>query len=306
MENFSLFLFLVFCSNLLFAQQRELELSAQRMDDNSVDINFEKTAPGTFTVVIDFNNLRNTIQPFGKEYTIVGYKGKVLTLKPEDKNQGIGYGYSYSYIRGKYKPRLDKDFCYVLPYSPGVNCIVEESGFANEKYFGATKPDDWKSYFFSTTDEEPVTAIRKGTVVNVEDIYNDDGRAEFTTNKNSLIIEHEDGSLARYVGFKNGSFKVKTGDEVFPNDTLASNTISNGRYGVGVYIYFLSSTNFNSPKTQTLSTQKSLYSFITPKFLTASGTAMVLDNNSKQVSASNLETITKEMSKRQIKKYKSK
>lgn len=201
-----IFLFLIFSSNLLFAQLRELELSALRMDDNSVDINFEKTSPGSYTVVIDFNNLSNTRQPLDKEYTIVGYKGKVLTLTPENKTQGIGYGYSYSFIRGKYKPRVDKDFCYVLPYSPGVNCIVGESGFANEKYFGATKPDDWKSYFFSTTEEEPVTAIRKGTVVNIEDKYTDDGKAEFTTNKNSLIIEHEDGSLARYVGFKKRFF----------------------------------------------------------------------------------------------------
>lgn len=289
---------------IITAQDRTIEITGERQTDNSVTLSYTKSDAGSYTIVLKFDELTNTSRPH-EIHTISDPRGVLLTLKSEDKNKGIVYRYGYRYIRGKFKPKVNKDFCYILPYTAGTGCEVAEAGFANERYFGAQKPADWKSYFFYTSKEEMVTAIRKGVVVEVMDTYDTNDEAEFTTKKNSILIEHEDGTLVMYKGFKKGSFTVKEGDLVFPHDPLGLNAPnSKSGFGISVFIYYLSSIDFESLKGQTLVTPKSLYTIVAPKFTTGENECSTLENRKTYTSFSSDAIITKEMSKRELKKYK--
>lgn len=286
-----------------FSQEKKLELSSERKSDKSVEISYLKTDPGYYTVVLNFTELSNTSEQRGA-HSINGLSGRLLTLKPANGNEHIGYRYSYQSIRGKLNPKINRDFCYLLPYVAGTPCEVVEAGYASERYFGAQKPADWKSYLMYTEKQEMVTAIRKGMVVDITDVYDEAKGAEFTTRLNSVIIEQADGSLVRYLGFGKGSLKVQVGDEVFPGSQLGLNSQRGaGKFCISIFMYYLNSVDFESLKGQTLSSQKSLYGIITPRFAVADHSCIVLENRKTYISFSSREIVTGEMSKREIKKY---
>ena len=303
MKILTIFIITVLAASNCWGQESKLELSSERKSDKSVDLLYKKGGSGYYTVVLNFSELTNASID-KTTYSIDGQEGKLLTLKPTDNNQSIGYRYSYRSVRGKLKPKIDYAFCYLFPYPPGTVCEVAEAGFASERYFGAEKPADWKSYVIYTGNEETVTAIRKGIVVEVTDQYEHSKDVEFTTKQNSIIIEHEDGSLVRYLGLKKGTMKVSPGDEVFPNTPLGFNTPrSKNRFGVSIFMYYLSSVDFESLRGQTLATQKSLYSIITPKFSVNNNQCVFLESKSSYTSYSSKEIITREMSKKELKRY---
>lgn len=286
-----------------YAQERKLELSSERKSDRSVEISYKKTDPGYYTVVLNFSELTNA-SSIKEAYSVNGTAGTLLTLKPSDPNQSIGYRYGYQSIRGKLKPKIDFNFCYLLPYAAGTSCEAVEAGLASERYFGAERPADWKSYLMYTEKQEMVTAIRKGIVVDITDQYDEEKNAEFTTKLNSVIVEHEDGTLVRYLGFKKGSLKVQVGDAVFPNSPLGLNTQrSTRKFCISIFMYYLNSVDFESLREQTLSKQKSLYAIITPKFTIENNSCIVLENRKTYTAYSSKEIVTKEMSKKELKRY---
>lgn len=223
-----------------------------------------------------------------------------LTLTPTNKDQGIGFSYSYSYIRGELNPKYSPLFLYALPYAKGKKVRAIESSFLNATYFGSTTPDDWKVYRFITEQIDTVTAIRKGIVVNVSDLYDEDNKDIKYTNKvNSVVIEHADGTLATYKGFKKGIF-VKEGQIVFPGTALGMNSITNDRYGISLMLTYLKSADIESAG-KNVKESKSLYGFITPYFCPTENANGILINQKYYTSAITPEIIQKEMTKKEIK-----
>lgn len=301
----SLFFIAFISINTTMAQEGQLRLSYQAMPDKSVDFNFEKFDPGAFTVVLTLTNLTNSSAYERREFTAKGYAGNLTSLTPLNKEQRIGFSYKYSYIRGKLQPRYDAGFVYLLPYKKGNKVRATESTFLGATYFGNTTPDDWKAYRFYTPGEDTVTAIRKGIVVLVKDLYETDNleNVAYKSTQNELIIEHADGTLATYKGFKKGSFTVKLGQTVFPGTALGVNSkySSDGKYNISLMVTYLKSADFESKQGQTLRTSKSLYGFITPHFCTTESADMVLTTQTDYVAADAPEIVKKELTKKEIK-----
>ena len=288
------------------AQDQTLQLSSKRLDNRNVEISYEKSKPGDYTVAIKFNNLTNTSQSSEAVFSVNGNSGILLTLNPTDKNQSINYSYSYRYIRGKLNPKFKENFCYILPYKDGTKVSVVEMGYVNEKYFGAEKLSDWKSYAMYTKQQDTVTAVRKGMVVDIVDKFGDNssGSVTFTSDKNFIIVEHEDGTLLRYSGFKRGSIAVQLGDDVLPGSVLGINgPAQNADYSISLLLYYLNSANFESLEGQTLSNPKSLNKILTPRFTFDGTTCDVVENRKEYTVFNNEEIITREMSKKEFKKY---
>lgn len=282
------------------AQEKELTVTSKRNDDKSVSLIAEKNSPGTYTVVINFKDLTNSSVPGNPVYKVKHNGDNFTTLTPQNKDQGIGYSYSYSYIRGELNPKYSPLFLYALPYGNGKKVRAVESGFLNATYFGATAPADWKAYRFYTEAADTVTAVRKGTVVNVSDLYDADTKDfTYTSKVNTVIIEHADGTLATYKGFKKGIL-VKEGQIVFPGNALGLNSMTNERYGISLMITYLKSAEITAAK-QNVKESKSLYGFITPYFCTTENANGVLTNQKYYTSAITAEMIQKEMTKKEIK-----
>lgn len=301
-----LFFSLYFSIAKISAQESQIKVNYKVNDANkNVEFSYEKTDPGTYTVRVKLNRLTNTSTPDQQDFSVKGLYGGLLTLRPDNKEQGIGFSYTYSYIRGKLKPKYDADFVYTLPCKRGSKVRVAESGFIGAMYFGNTTPEDWKFYRFYTPNEDTVTAARKGMVVEIKDVYQTDATDDmaFTSKTNDITIEHADGTLGVYRGFKKGSIAVKVGQTVIPGNTLGLNSRynANSQFNIAFTVMYLKSMDFEGVKS--LQNAKSLYGFVTPHFSTAENPNLVLTAQKDYTAADTPDIIKKEFSKKELKAY---
>jgi hypothetical protein len=288
----------------LQAQERAVEVSSIRNADKSIDIQYQKNKPGSYTIKVKFSNISNT---FVSDYEdVIQYNsGTLITLRPQNNNLDIGYSYSYSYSMGNQKPKVDSLFQYLLPFKKGKKVTVYESTNLNEEYFGAEKVDSWKSYHITSKTADSIFAMRKGIVVDLKNEYQTDTITNmvYTSKKNTLIIEHEDGTYAAYKGFKKDSFKVKLGDIVYPNTMLGIlDRFNNKRYVLHFNIYYHDQSRIVDNTNATLKTAKSTHAFVTPYFFTKEGLIKIIPKSSF-TSETKEAIITKEMSKKEIKQH---
>jgi hypothetical protein len=299
--------FFVYCSTAtnVKAQESPVKLSYNVNMDKTVTFNYEKTDPGSYTIILRFKQLSNSSESEEQELGVMNYSGSLLTLKPTDKERGIGFSYTYSSVRGKLNPKYNADFIYILPCKTGTKVKVADVGFLGAAYFGNTTPDDWKVYKFYTQTEDTVTAVRKGIIVSVKDLHEtgDAGNAAYSSKVNDMIIEHADGTLATYKGFKHGSIAVKAGQTVFPGTTLGINSKSttNSKPGITLSVTYLKSTEDIGLGGKTLQNSKSLYGFITPHFYTDGNANTVLTAQQEYTVADSPDILKKEFTKKELK-----
>lgn len=280
----------------------EFEITYKRKKDNSIDFNFKKYLYGSFYVSIKFNKLENAKQYICHK-SIRGGQGRIFNLRAIESLKRITFSYSYRYVRGKYTSRLNKEFVYLLPYKSNTEVDVKTLGNLDEM-MGDEAPDSWKAFQFSTEESEPILAARRGLVVEVVDKHKADSTKDYTFNRsvNKVLIEHKDGTLASYTGFKNGSIKVKEGQYVYPQEELGySGKFDSGEgYKLQFCIYYLNANKIRKQKT--LKTIPNMYAYLHPHFHWKGGEAIILPRNDYVAEATE-ELIMQEFSRREKKKY---
>ena len=300
---FAIFLIMVSYATKIHAQDRTVEVTAVRNENKTVDFFYKKNKPGSYIVKMEFNSLTNTNASNEYEEVIDGSTGRLLTLRPENKDLGIGYGFKYMYAIGNTRAKVDSLFQYILPFKKGKKITIYESSNLNEKYFGAEKIESWKSYSTNSKTADSVFAMRKGIVVDLKNEFENDTLTKmvFTSKTNTILIEHEDGTYANYKGFKKNSFKVKLGDIVYPNTMLGTlNKFNNQNYTLHFTIYYLNKDlSFNTTK-QTLKMAKNSYGYLKPYFYTQEGLIQIVPRNAYTADYSE-DILIKEMSKKEIK-----
>ena len=108
----------------------------------------------------------------------------------------------------------------------------------------------------------------------------------------------------RYMGFKKNSIFVQPGDEVLPGSALGiSAAANNNYYMVNLLLYYLKSANFEILQNATFANNQNLYKTLSPQFLFNDMPGNP-ENGAEYISATTEEIITKEMSKKELKKYK--
>ncbi len=302
---------LIFGKTLLtFAQSSDINVSYEKGTDNSITFNYEKRVPGSYTISVKLNNLQNASSS-DYEGVINSNGGRLFTIKPIQRDQGITFSYSYTYVRGNMNPKVDTSFVYVLPFKKGKKLKAIELSFIGKTYFKDVEPKNWKAYRFTSKLPDTVCAIRKGIVVKIEDKFQPDTSLslDYTSKQNSILIEHEDGSMAFYAGFLQNSFLVKEGDIVFPQANLGvlSKYDSNKNYNLSVQVYFFSkikmSEYLEKSAGQKLTKQQQFQEYINPTFLTSEGKTKLVPKK-EYIAEINEETMIKEFTKREIKSYK--
>jgi hypothetical protein len=294
---------IISCPSKLQAQDRVVEVTADRNRNNNVDFKYTKSKPGSYSIKIEFNNLSNTSASNYYETVIKGGSGKLITLRPRNKEQGISYGYKTSYTFGNSKPKVDDSFQYLLPFKKGEKITIYETSYLLEEYFDAEKPESWKFYSTNSKTADSVYAMRKGIVVDIKNEFQNDTLLMkiYTSNTNSILIEHEDGTYAIYKGFKRDSFKVRLGDIVYPQTMLGTlNWFNNESYILGFSIYYFDKNLMFTTSSSTLKKLKAPYVYITPLFYTKEGLIKIVPQSSFTAD-SNETIVTKEMSKKEIK-----
>lgn len=300
-----LFLILILSSvnSKLLAQEQNITISSKVNDDNSVDLNYEKIKPGSYTIEVQFSGVSNCdIRNFKK--VIKDDSGLLVRLKPINKEQGIGYATNSYTLMGEINPKIDSLFHYALPFKNLTKMKFYEAFNAGEKYLGQEKEISWKSYYTQSEKPDTIYSMRKGIVVDLTNEYNGDSSIDkqYTTQRNSIVIEHADGTYASYRGFKKNSIAVKLGQTVYPQTKLGITEIfDNEKYKIDISIYYFSDPDFKA-KNKSLENYKGKYKFITPIFATSEGENKIEAGKEYNVLADET-IITQEFSKSEKKKY---
>lgn len=299
---------LFFLSFLQFinAQDRPLEISYKRNSDNSVTFSFNKKNPGSTFVILDFNQLTNSSSSDIRR-TFNGSAGVLTTLKPIDPQKGIGFSYSYTYIDGNSRAKPNLDFKYNFPFQNNKKIMVRKLSFLGKK-FGNTGPKNWTSFQFLTEPNDTIYAARRGEVVKIVDEFNPDLAVEYdySNDSNYIVVEHEDGTLARYGVLKRNSIMVSLGDKVFPLTPLAIS----GSYDkpensqLRFSVYYLDDDVLELKEGESnLSNQKHYYIYVNPLFYNGEADSFTkLADNNNYIAFCNKDIIEVEMTKREKKK----
>jgi len=299
----SSWVFLFFIS--VQAQDKKLVIKSKRNEDRTVTFFYEKTDPGSLIVSMKFRDVENA-QASDVFKTIKGRSGTFHTLEPLNPKKGIRYGYSYRYTRGVLKAKVDKEFIYALPYKEGVKSKVRELRNLGEHYLDEEVNQSWKSFQFLFKKADTICAIRKGMVVEVVDdhlVYKKGTR--YSNRRNKIIIQHEDGTFARYSVLKKGGMMVKVGDKVYPQTPIAIA----GSYGdedineLRLLVYYVSDASYLKKEYDSKNKRNPNRStFINPTFFLNENTGK-LEPKNVYVSQFSKEILEKEMSKREQKRY---
>ncbi|AOW10174.1 hypothetical protein [Flavobacterium gilvum] len=289
----------------LFAQRQIIDITSKVNDDKSIDLSYTKEKPGTYTVILEFSNVENCdVTNYKTE--IYGNSGYLYKLKPTNTGRGIRYSMKYYTMMGKQNPKVDSLFQYTLPFKNGKKVKIYEAGNIGEKYLGQEKKFNWKSYVVKPKDQDTICNMRKGIVVDIINDYADNSTSDdpyYTSKRNSVVVEHADGTFAVYKGFKKNAIFVKLGETVYPQTELGliEKYDLNG-YRLDFSVYFSTDKNIDENKNQTLKSFKSRYKYITPHFVTPEGT-ITIESGKEYTALLNESVITQEFSRSEKKKY---
>ena len=282
-----------------YAQRGKINVSAERKDDKSVVFSYTKDVPGTHTLFVDFTKLENS-NATQRKIELRGNSGRLFTLNPVNSDRSINYAYRTTYIRGEIDHKLDKDITYVLPTAKSEHVQVEHLNNLNEVYLDGDRPENWTAFLIRSERQDTIRAMRKGVVVSIVDKHDIDPelRKNFTSDRNTVMVEHPDGSFAKYGAFEKDEIFVELGDTVYPHSKIGLTE----EYNIGEYrTYFL--INYRVIEDDDNGKERFAWAYVNPYFHTEKGRIQLMNRHS-YLSTMNPEILQSEFSRREKKQFK--
>ena len=301
-----LLLLLLYIPLVSFGQRDIIEVDYIINNDKSVSFNYKKNRPGSYFLILEFNSLNNTRANTFKR-VINSPSGSLTKLKPTNPDEGIGFRYSVKYYKGNLNSKIQYDYPYILPFDKGKTNFANELYSLENTYLKKDLPKNWKSYSFEFENSEIIRAIRKGIVIEVINKFKSksDKVYSYYSEKNSIEIEHKDGSIASYKGFGDNQINVKIGQLVFPQTKLGELAKYDSREKYRLYLSLYSFKTIEGKSLNNIKFSDIEINYITPKFY-INGDIKELKNRERFEVDYNEDVLFNEMRRREIKKYKSK
>lgn len=320
-------------NNNAIAQVQNITITSKVNQDKSIDLLYTKKNPGSYTLGLAFSNVTNTdIRDYKK--VIQGYSGMLVKLRPAEINRRIEYSLWYYSIMGDLNPKADTLFKYSLPFKKGKQVKINmakkiaddffiKPSFSGKKEILTDQSDKQQnkvidstcatcnttkkkgSYIVESQMADTICSMRKGLVVKIIDEYflGSANQSAFKNKRNFVIIEHADGTMARYTGFKKNGIFVELGDTVYPETELGVLAqTENGNYRLDFSVYYMFDKNFKSHEKVDLKNYKSMYKIISPYFVTQEG-EVIIESGKEYTTSSDEAVITQEFSRSEKKKY---
>lgn len=305
MKHIFTFLFFFCAAANSSAQARIMELSSEYNSQNQFVITAKKFTPGSVYLEIEFSELSNGDYMKRSLSRTLKSGGEVLKISPISRDSYPTVRYSYRCWQANPEAAPDTSFVYRLPYSQHIKRKVTPLrliGTADKR-----RNVNWYSLQFSMQPGDTIYAARMGNVIevtkadpkdNIESLST--GRTTYHANVNEILVEHEDGTYARYSVLD--SVFVREGDRVNPATPLGlSGSYDGAFYQTRLSIYSMKIL----PKTAINSQTTFEYHYIHPVFSTTVGEIELTMHEEYQPAVS-VDLITKEMSKREARKYQEK
>ncbi|MCF6213531.1 MAG: M23 family metallopeptidase [Flavobacteriaceae bacterium] len=210
---------LFFFSISLFSQSKLAVKYYYEEVENGFNIMVDNNEYCEVSVVLRLNHENVTVSSKKQDTFIVPARTVGVRLSALKAIHIGRYGFDFRHreYRGNItKTSYNKNFPYSLPFKKGQSFLISQG------YDGDFSHKNIKALDFDMPLGTPVTAIRGGTVVKVEDSFDKHGEtADFARFSNYIIISHPDGTFSRYAHLKKESAKVKAGDFVTTGKVLA-------------------------------------------------------------------------------------
>ncbi|MFD1631380.1 hypothetical protein [Pseudopedobacter beijingensis] len=295
---------------LSVSAQKEITTSSARNNDKSIDFNYINEGYGNYYAMVKLNDLKNC----SCNDEIFGYinnkQGTIAKIKPSDNSVSITFStYTVRYFLGYPNNRIDTNFVYTLPIPPNTEYIIGKPGLISATLTGEKTPDAYKSFSFRTKVPTDLLSIRKGIVVKIVDKYDvtPGTKHSFKSSTNSMTIQHEDGSLAEYIGFAKGTVKVTPGDVVYPQTPLAQAVKYNEddkTYRFSVRVFYLKKDAFSIKRPENFkeSLDALIYNYVNTNFYYGDEEPKIGDKKPSKAPEVPKEILQKELSKKELKK----
>ncbi len=303
--KFYLLLFLI-APCFLFSQ-KNIQLSLQRNTDNSATINYAKSKIGSYCIKLH-SIILNEKPISSLKKTADSETGIVTTILPNPGERITKLTYKSSIALGKCDCKPDFKFTYTLPFKKGKKIKVSAIKSPSHKIKNKQNTENWQYFKFTPKSEiDSVFAMRRGTVIKVvnNNIIKITKDLSYKSKSNYIIVEHKDGTLARYDIFKKNSIVVRSGDQIFPGDFLGII----GKYGknknpqLRISFYYLNpKAPFLIQEKQKLGEEYTPNIYFSPVFLTKNGVKKLQDEDIV-ISEFNNDLVRLEMTKKEKKKH---
>lgn len=249
-------------------------------EGNNIVFDAESDKQCFYTLVLKFNNLQGYQSFQGSEATISikpGFNGAIYKLKRDVNDKSPRFRYSYTYHPGKYDAKPVMNYPYILPATVGKE-------LSTAKYIGT----NISGIVFEYNGLDTICAIRSGHIIHMQNNQLDEKgfiyHSEYT--KNTITVEHADGSFARYLCITPVRCLLEEGERIVAGQPIAVFTKEEDSQSMGIHIFHLA---------------KDLkYKSITPQFYTTEGLSQ-LNFEKKYRSTSTKEIIEKELTKKEKK-----
>ncbi|MFP4846395.1 hypothetical protein [Winogradskyella sp. PE311] len=278
MKRYIYIVILLFVTYLVPSQNKNIEITYERKSDNSITFYYSKNLPGSYSVKLEFTRLENSYSKT-THYKVIKYKsGNLLTIKPANKDKGISFSYKFSYLIGDPNPKVNASIEYSLPFIKNKEINILEASNLGETYFGNRKPIDWKSFIVYSNTSDTICSMRKGKVVNIINDYVNNPSQEkvFTSKRNKITIEHDDGTYAIYTGFDKQQIFIKLGQVIYPQTRLGKlEKFNKNMYRLDFSIFHYFKNALENNKKETLTDRKYNVKYLDPKFITNLGVVQI-------------------------------
>lgn len=302
------------------ADQQRRELRRLADESKQLAVRYEKNSRGEiefycdnrtfsdYTIQVEFPEFVNLQADFPLPAVTEVAPGSHLMfiLRKAHGGQPIRFTYHYHPLKGRPSPKIDTNFTYLLPVAPGKATRIYELNYIGEKYADIPAPKDWYSLRLQTSTGDTVYAARRGRVTNMRDNANlQDSNYTYAQDDNYVEIEHNDYTFGKYSVFRDGAIFVHPGETVEAGQPLG---IAGGeKYSGGSHVRF---SVFYQLKQEILdkdgnNTGKTHYwAYVPIRFWTKDLGSIHLTNRDTYTSEYPDDVITKEMSKKEAKKWK--
>jgi hypothetical protein len=292
---------LAFCFSI-FAQ-RPIEIKVTYDPDGSCQFSYTKSLHGSMYLEINFSKADNFVDPNFKS-VVIATSGNLFKLKRIDPNKPLDLSYKIWYVRGMSTLNINTNVQYALPISSGKATKVRYLNFLKTAK-ETTEPKNWCSFQFSGSPGDTVYAVRKGVVVSTTNQYDVSTEAQysFRSQSNFILVEHSDGTLAKYSVLKKDSYLTKEGNTVYPGTPLALM----GTYDVDdntqlrLAIYYLDKEAL-SPDNRQSDKKTNYYIYLNPVFYTCEGAGPLMSGSTYKAQITD-KLKTQEMTKKEKKKF---
>ena len=278
--------------NISYSQVQPVKITTEKNDQSTVTFWCENTSNIVYSVKIKFSQLGDYINTNGEYISEVRPgRSRILELKPKVNPTNLSYSFNYYYSKGKYSAKPDSNFIYLLPIAANkqveiypINYIGNMVGKENKTFF-------MQGFRFSQNDT--LCAVRSGTVseINTSGVVSS---GYYNANRNFIEIEQRDGSVATYVILDELIPIIKVGEKIMAGQAIGFLQAVDNKPKVNLRIDYLEGSMLEKE-------QAVPYINIKPKFLTENGIQVLgIKQNYKSIHSE--EIITKEMSKKELKK----